>query len=82
MHDRASALAGLSRREQEVLDLVARGRTNREIAQQLFISPKTAEHHVGSILTKLRVGSRAEAVAVAAAAANLTGEAPADGGAQ
>ncbi len=68
-HDRAGALAALSQREQEVLKLVAEGRTNPEIAQRLFISPKTAEHHVGNILTKLGVRSRGEAAAFAASTA-------------
>jgi DNA-binding NarL/FixJ family response regulator len=59
----------LTSRETEVLALIREGRTNSEIASRLFISAKTAEHHVGRILTKLGVRSRAEAAAVAAAAA-------------
>jgi DNA-binding NarL/FixJ family response regulator len=55
----------LSAREQEVLELVRHGLTNAEIASRLFISPKTAEHHVGRILTKLGVRSRGEAAALA-----------------
>jgi len=54
-------LTELTEREMEVLRLVAEGRTNREIAHVLGISEKTAEHHVGSILGKLEVGSRTEA---------------------
>jgi len=52
---------GLSRREVEVLRLVADGRTASEIATQLFISPRTAEHHVQNIYTKIGVSSRAAA---------------------
>jgi DNA-binding NarL/FixJ family response regulator len=51
----------LSTREREVLRLLAAGRTDREIAQTLFISPRTASKHVGAILAKLAVASRAEA---------------------
>lgn len=63
---RASDVATvLSRREQEVLALVAEGLTNAQIAERLYISRKTAEHHVGRVLTKLGVRSRAEAAALA-----------------
>jgi DNA-binding NarL/FixJ family response regulator len=57
--------AVLSRREQEVLSLVAEGFSNAEIAERLFISIKTAGHHVSNILTKLGVRSRTEATAYA-----------------
>jgi DNA-binding CsgD family transcriptional regulator/tetratricopeptide (TPR) repeat protein len=52
---------GLTRREVEVVRLVAIGRTNREIARELFLSPRTVEMHVSSILTKLGCRSRADA---------------------
>jgi DNA-binding CsgD family transcriptional regulator len=48
-----------------VLALVAAGRSNRQIAQALFISPRTASVHVSNILAKLRVRTRVEAAAVA-----------------
>jgi DNA-binding NarL/FixJ family response regulator len=56
----------LTRREEEVLELVAHGLANAAIAERLFISPKTAEHHVSRILTKLGMRSRAEAAAYVA----------------
>ena len=59
---------GLSKRELEVLALVAAGRTNGQIAQELFISPKTASVHVTHILDKLGVSSRIEAAMIAARA--------------
>jgi len=56
---------GLSKRELEVLALIAKGRTNREIGDRLFISQKTVGVHVGNILAKLGVSGRVEAAAVA-----------------
>jgi ATP/maltotriose-dependent transcriptional regulator MalT len=56
---------GLTAREREVLALVAAGRTNRQIGEELFISEKTAGVHVSNILGKLGVASRGEAAAVA-----------------
>jgi DNA-binding NarL/FixJ family response regulator len=55
----------LTPRELDVLPLIADGRTNREIAAELFISDKTASVHVSRILAKLGVCNRAEAAAVA-----------------
>jgi DNA-binding CsgD family transcriptional regulator/tetratricopeptide (TPR) repeat protein len=59
------ASLGLTSREAEVLALLAEGRTNRQIGQALFITPKTAGVHVSRILTKLGVAGRGEAAAVA-----------------
>jgi two-component system, NarL family, nitrate/nitrite response regulator NarL len=55
----------LTTREREVLKLLARGLTQAEIAQGLFISPKTVAGHIQRVLTKLGVHSRAQAVALA-----------------
>ncbi len=54
----------LSPREHEVFELLRQGLTNSEIARRLYISTKTAEHHVSAVLTKLGVRSRAEAIAL------------------
>ncbi len=62
--DPAEAL-GLTGRERDVLRLVSEGRTNRQIAEELFISPKTASVHVSNILAKLGVSGRGEAAALA-----------------
>ncbi|PWU43234.1 LuxR family transcriptional regulator, partial [Micromonospora globispora] len=55
----------LTSREQEVLRLVAEGHSNSRIAEQLFISPKTASVHVSRIIAKLDVTNRIEAAALA-----------------
>jgi LuxR family maltose regulon positive regulatory protein len=57
----------LSAREREVLQLIAQGRSNREIAEVLFVTEHTVKYHVTSLFTRLDVTSRAEAVARAAA---------------
>lgn len=67
--DAAAAVGALTRREREVLDSLAQGLTNAQIADALFISAKTVEHHVGRILAKLGVRSRAEAAALSVRAA-------------
>ncbi len=64
--EETSALAGLTRREMEVLRLVAQGLTDREIAAELVLSRHTVHRHVHSILTKLDLPSRAAAAAYAA----------------
>jgi DNA-binding NarL/FixJ family response regulator len=58
-------LLGLTPREAEVLTLLARGHTNREIADALVISVKTTGHHVSHILHKLDVPTRTDAAAIA-----------------
>jgi DNA-binding CsgD family transcriptional regulator len=57
--------ARLTERESQVLNLIAQGMTNAEIAERLFISQKTAANHVSNVLMKLGVRSRTEAAAVA-----------------
>jgi DNA-binding NarL/FixJ family response regulator len=52
----------LTEREREVLDLIARGSTNREIAQTLYLSPHTVKEHTSVLYRKLRARNRAEAV--------------------
>jgi DNA-binding CsgD family transcriptional regulator len=59
-HTRASP-AGLTRRQSQVLALLAQGLTNGEIAEKLFISAKTAEHHVCAIMARLGADNRHEA---------------------
>ena len=53
--------AGLTARQLEVLTLIAEGLTNAEIAERLVVSPRTAEHHVAAVLTKLGAATRREA---------------------
>jgi len=60
-----SASLGLTRREAEVLALVAEGRSNRQIGQELFITTKTASVHVSHILAKLGVAGRGDPAAIA-----------------
>ena len=65
---RARAHGELTAREQEVLGLIGLGMSNGRIAQTLYISEKTAGHHVSRILSKLGVRNRAQAAAYAARA--------------
>jgi non-specific serine/threonine protein kinase len=62
---RLTAPSLLTSREQEVLRLVAEGLTSKQIGQQLFVSPRTVDHHLTAIFSKLGVETRAQAVAVA-----------------
>jgi DNA-binding NarL/FixJ family response regulator len=57
---------GLSPREKEVLALVAEGRTNKAIAEALYVSPNTVKTHVASLLSKLHAESRVQLAAMAA----------------
>jgi DNA-binding NarL/FixJ family response regulator len=58
-------LPGLSGRESEVLELVARGLDNHEVARSLYLSVKTVQNHVSMLLTKTGARSRAHLVALA-----------------
>jgi DNA-binding NarL/FixJ family response regulator len=58
----AEAFPQLTAREREVLDLVAAGRSNAQIAATLYLSPKTVRNNVSNVLTKLQVADRAQAI--------------------
>jgi two-component system response regulator NreC len=66
----------LSERERDVLRLLALGHTNQEIAQELYISVRTAESHRAHIMQKLRIATRAELVRYALSHGLLAGESP------
>jgi DNA-binding NarL/FixJ family response regulator len=68
-----TAFPELTDREREVLELIAQGRNNQEIAGALFLSPKTVRNHVSNIFMKLHVADRAQAI-VLAREAGLGGE--------
>ena len=63
--EEAAAFCNLSQQEKMVLKLVSEGKTNREIAQTLFLGEGTVRNYVSSILSKLGVNNRAEAAAYA-----------------
>jgi DNA-binding NarL/FixJ family response regulator len=63
--DQSRALASLTDREKEVLRLLAQGRSNREIGDELFVGMETVKSHVGSVLLKLGVRDRTQAVIAA-----------------
>lgn len=69
--------AALTKREAEILELLGHGLSNREIAERVYISTRTVEHHVSRVLTKLGLKRRAEATAYAARSPGL----PQQGGA-
>ncbi len=58
----AEAFPELTAREREVLDRIAAGRNNREIADTLYLSPKTVRNHISNIFTKLQVADRSQAI--------------------
>jgi DNA-binding NarL/FixJ family response regulator len=58
----SEAFPELTAREVEVLDLIARGLSNMEIARRLFLSPKTVRNHISNIFAKLQVADRAQAI--------------------
>ena len=62
MHKKIAHPNELSKREQEVFRLLLQGKSNKEIASSLEISPKTVEEHLTSIYVKIRVKSRGEAI--------------------
>jgi DNA-binding CsgD family transcriptional regulator len=64
---------GLTQREHEVLALVQQGHTNAEIAERLFISAKTVDHHVSAVLAKLGAPTRSAAASMATQLATETG---------
>ena len=71
-HSAVQSNNGLTEREQEVLRLIADGRSNREIAEKLFISEKTAKTHVSNILSKLHLDDRTQAAIYALRRGNAT----------
>ena len=59
-------LAGLTDQERKILELIADGLTNRQIAEQIFLAEKTVKNYVSNILAKLGMSRRSEAAAYAA----------------
>jgi DNA-binding NarL/FixJ family response regulator len=71
-----ATLDGLTGREVEVLELVARGLSNAEIAQRLYVSPATAKTHVARLLMKLDARDRAQLIIVAYESGLITPQRP------
>jgi DNA-binding NarL/FixJ family response regulator len=65
-HDQPDELAALTPQERKILMLVAEGKTNKEIAGEVFLSDKTVKNYVSSILSKLNLERRAQAAAFVA----------------
>ena len=63
LNDTNLSKTGMSKREFEVLELIAAGLSNQEIAEKLFVSPSTVKTHVSNVLAKLDASRRTEAVA-------------------
>jgi DNA-binding NarL/FixJ family response regulator len=64
-NSKSDGVEALNEREQEVLDLLAQGARNKDIAEALFIVPRTVEYHLANIYSKLGVSNRTEAVRMA-----------------
>jgi DNA-binding NarL/FixJ family response regulator len=64
-HEAAFAAAGLTRREADVLELLAVGSSNREISRQLYVSEKTVKAHLAAVFRKLGVSNRTKAAMIA-----------------
>jgi DNA-binding NarL/FixJ family response regulator len=64
-NERAQTSLGITERERQVLQLLADGRSNKEIAAQLGLSPNTVKTHVARLFEKLRVARRTEAIVLA-----------------
>jgi len=68
------AFPGLTEREREILDLIARGRSNGDITAELVLAPKTVRNHVSNVFAKLQVRDRSEAIVMAREAGLGRGE--------
>jgi two-component system response regulator DevR len=67
------AMSSLSPQERRILDLIAQGKTNREISEVLFLSEKTVKNYVSNLLAKLKMNNRTEAAIYATRQAGATG---------